>query len=319
MTSVLEQLPKDPILERRELVKSVSARTLRRRTFVSRLMVGLCGLALLLAMVPLVAILWSLVSKGLHWWSTAFFTTSPAIPTITDPNNVGGFANAIIGTLVIIGIATLVAVPIGVLAGLLIAESNSGFARVLRSTAEIMTGLPSILLGIFAYTILVIGGEKWGISFPTIGYSGLAGSFAIGMVMVPIIMKASEASLRAVPGPVKEAGLALGARRSVVARKIVIPTALPGLITSVLLAVSRGVGETAPLIWVVGASIYNPLTWNPRHEMTAIPMMIWLNYNSEYPGFQDSAWGIALFLVVVVLILNLGCRLLAAFIRRERR
>ena len=319
MTDVLEQLPKDPILERRELVKAVSARTLRRRSLTSKGMVGLCALAFVLALVPLVAILYSLVSKGLHWWSREFFTTSPAVPSIGNPNNVGGFANAIVGTLVIIGLATMLAIPVGLLAGLLVAESDSRFARMLRSTAEIMTGLPSILLGIFAYTVLVIGGEKWGITFPTIGYSGIAGAFAIGVLMVPIIMKASEASLRSVPQVVKEAGLALGARRSVVARRIIVPTALPGLITSVLLAVSRGVGETAPLIWVVGASIYNPLTWNPHHPMSAIPMMIWLNYNSPYPGFQDSAWGIALFLVVVVLFLNLGCRLLAAFIQRERR
>lgn len=318
-TELIEGLPADPILERRALIASTAARTLRRRTLVSHGMVGACVLALLLALVPLVALLYSLISKGLHWWSVEFFTATPAIPSITQPNNIGGMANAIIGTLVIVGCATLVAVPVGVIAGLLIAESTSKFATLLRSTAEIMTGLPSILLGIFAYTVIVIGGEKWGITFPSIGFSGLAGAFAIAVLMIPIIMKASEASLRSVPLTVREAGLALGARKSVVARRIIIPTALPGLVTSVLLAISRGVGETAPLLWCIGASIYNPTTWNLKKPNSAITMQIYLSATSAYPAQRDSAWGMALFLVVVVLILSLGTRLLAAFIQRERR
>jgi phosphate transport system permease protein len=319
MTQTLEELPADPILERRQLIKEEAARTLRRRSITSHLMLGVCGFTLFLALVPLVAIIYSLVSKGLHWWSIEFFTKSPGIPSISDPNNVGGFANAIVGTLVIIGLATVVAVPVGIISGLLIAESTSTFARFLRSTAEIMTGLPSILLGIFAYSIIVVGGEHWGITFPAVGFSGLAGAFAIGVLMIPTVMKASEASLRSVPMPVREAGLALGARKGVVARRIIIPTALPGLITAVLLAVARGIGETAPLLWCIGASIYNPLTWNPHHEMSAIPLQIYLSATSYYPSQQDSAWGMALFLAVVVLVLNLGCRLLAAIIRRERR
>jgi phosphate transport system permease protein len=319
VTELLEGLPADPILERRALVAQTAARTLRRRTLFSHAMIGACVLALLLALVPLVALLYSLISKGLQWWSVEFFTTPPAIPSLTQPNNIGGFSNAIIGTLLIVGTATLIAVPVGVIAGLLIAESSSKFATVLRSTAEIMTGLPSILLGIFAYTVIVIGGEKWGISFPSIGFSGLAGAFAIAVLMIPIIMKASEASLRSVPLPVREAGLALGARKSVVARRIIIPTALPGLVTSVLLAISRGVGETAPLLWCIGASIYNPATWDLKKPASAITLQIYESATSEYPAQRDSAWGVALFLVVVVLILSLGTRLLAAFIQRERR
>ncbi len=318
-TELLEELPPDPILERRAFVAQTAARTLRRRTIVSNLMVGGCVLTLLLALVPLVALLYALVSKGLHWWSSEFFTTTPAIPSLTDPNNVGGFYNAIVGTLVILTCATIIAIPVGVIAGLLIAESTSKFATLLRSTAEIMTGLPSILLGIFAYTVIVVGGKKWGITFPSIGFSGLAGAFAIAVLMIPFIMKASEASLRSVPLTVREAGLALGARKGVVARRIIIPTALPGLITSVLLAISRGVGETAPLLWCIGASIYNPTTWDLKKPTSAITMQIYLSANSAYPSQRDSAWGMALFLVVVVLILSVGCRLVAGFIQRERR
>jgi phosphate transport system permease protein len=282
-------------------------------------MVCLCGVALLLALVPLFGLIYTLVSKGLQWWSKAFFTTQPAIPSLTDLNNVGGFSNAIVGTLLIIGIAALVAIPVGVIAGLLIAESDSHFARLLRSTAEIMTGLPSILLGIFAYETIVLGFTFLGIHVGGLGSSGLAGSFAIAVLMVPIIMKASEASLRAVPTPLREAGLALGVRRSVIARRVIVPTALPGLITAVLLALARGVGETAPLLWCIGASLYNPLTWNPKDPVSAIPLQIYLSATSQYPAQQQSAWGVALFLVVIVLVLSLGCRAVAAFIQRERR
>jgi phosphate transport system permease protein len=319
MTDLLDELPADPVLERRALVTATAAATLKRRLWFSRAMIAACVGALLLALVPLVALLYALISKGLSWWSTEFFTSNPAIPSLTQPNNIGGFQNAIVGTILIVGVATIIAVPVGIIAGLFIAESSSVFSRLLRSTAEIMLGLPSILLGVFAYTVIVIGGERWGINFPAIGFSGLAGAVAIAVLMVPIIMKASEASLRSVPITHREAGLALGARKGVVARRIIIPTALPGLLTSVLLAIARGIGETAPLLWCIGASIYNPTTWNLRKPNSAITMQIFQSATSEYPAQRDSAWGVALFLVVVVLVFSLGCRLLAAFIQRERR
>jgi phosphate transport system permease protein len=211
----------------------------------------------------------------------------------------------------------LFAIPIGIIAGLFLAQSTSRFAYALRWTAEIMTGLPSILLGIFAYQMIVIGFHEWGISMHGIGFSGYAGSFAIGVLMIPVIIKASESSLRSVPNTIKEAGLALGARDGVIARRIILPTALPGLITAVLLAVSRAVGETAPILWVIGASNVN--TWNPGHEIASMPLAIFQSATSPYTSLREETWGIALTLVVVVLILNLGSRLLAAWLQRERR
>jgi phosphate transport system permease protein len=261
--------------------------------------------------------LYSLVRKGIHWWSIDFFTKVPQFPSLVDPNAIGGISNAIIGSLVIDGIAAAFAVPVGIIGGLFLAESSSKVASVLRTIAEIMTGLPSILLGIFAYHMIVIGFDEWGIKLPGIGFSGIAGSFAIGILMVPLIMKASETSLRRVPLTIREAGLALGARNGVVARRVIIPTALPGLITAVLLSLSRAVGETAPILWVIGASTV--VSWNPTREMASMPLQIFQSATSPYTSLRQEAWGIALFLVVVVLFINLGSRLAAAWLQRERR
>jgi phosphate transport system permease protein len=299
------------------MVQRVARKTLDRRILVSKGMIGLCGIALLVGLVPLFAILYSLVAKGVHWWSLDFFTKTPQFPSLLDPNQIGGISNAIVGSLVIDGIAALFAIPIGIVAGLFLAESTSKFASLLRTTAEIMTGLPSILLGIFAYQMIVIGFDQWGIKLPGIGFSGIAGSFAIGILMIPIIMKASETALRGVPNTIREAGLALGARRGVVARRVIIPTAAPGLITAVLLAFSRAVGETAPILWVIGASTV--VAWNPKKEMASMPLQIFQSATSPYVSLREEAWGIALLLVVVVLIVNLGSRLFAAWLQRERR
>jgi phosphate transport system permease protein len=316
-STTIEGVPPDPMLERRELIQQVAHKTLKRRMLRSKVVVALCGFALLLALIPLFAILFSLVQKGLRWWSIDFFTKSPQFPSLLYPNDVGGIANALVGSLVIDGLAAVIAIPIGVVTGLFLAESDGQLANALRMTAEIMTGLPSILLGIFAYQVLVIGFHEWGIKLPGIGFAGIAGSFALGILMIPIIIKASENALRSVPFTIREAALALGARNGVVSRKVVIPTALPGLITAVLLALSRAVGETAPILWVIGASTV--VTWNPLHEMAAMPLQIFQSATSPYTSLRAESWGIALSLVVVVLFLNLGSRLLAAWLQRERR
>ena len=309
-SALADALPADPILERRALVQATARRSLGRRKALSAIMLGGCGLAFVIASTVLVWIVYLLVSKGLQWMSVAFFTQDPQSPTVFQPNNLGGIRNAIVGSLVIDGLAVAIAVPIGVLAGFLMAESENAFANAVRTTTEVMTGLPSILFGIFIYEFMIL---KYHYHF-----SGMLGSFALAILMVPVIMKASEIAFRAVPHSLKEAGLSLGLSKGKVGSRIVAPAAVPGLLTAVLLATSRAVGETAPLLWVIGNTYIT--SWSLSKEQSAVPLSSIYNYFlNGTPQQQAFAWGSALFLVAVVLLLNLGSRLLAAFIQRERR
>ncbi len=196
------------------------------------------------------------VAKGLPAWNADFFTNS------TTPEGVpgGGVFNAIVGTAEIAAIATAVTVPFGLFCGLFLAESDGKAAGVIRFVADVMTGMPSITIGIFGYIAIVK---------TTGSYSGFAGAFAIGFIMLPIIIRAGETAIRGVPRHLGEAALALGARRATIARRVVVPTALPGIVTGTLLAIARGLGETAPLLFTIFGSEY--LEWNPTQPMAAMP------------------------------------------------
>jgi phosphate transport system permease protein len=303
MTSLLEA-PADPAVERRRAVQAAAASSLGRRKFASMVALGICWLFLFIAVVPLVAVIGYVIAKGLPAWNADFFTNS----TVPEGYPGGGVWNAIVGTVVITVIATAVAVPVGLSCGLFLAESDGRAAAVLRFTADVMTGIPSIIVGIFGYIAIV---RNFG------GYSGFAGAFAIGFIMLPVIVRAGETAFRGVPRSLNEAALALGARRSTVARRVVVPTALPGVITGVLLAVARGLGETAPLLLTIFGNQY--LQWNPSKSMEALPILIY-NYSSQpYADLVQVAWGAALLLMVVVLVLSIGSRLVAAYLRKERR
>jgi phosphate transport system permease protein len=195
-----------------------------------------------------------------------------------------------------------------VLLGLYLSEASSRAANFLRAIIEIMTGLPSILLGVFAYEYIVVRMKT---------FSGLAGIVALAVLMVPLIAKASELSFRGVPATLREAGLALGARSSRVTRGVIIPAALPGMITGILLSLARAMGETAPLLLVIGAS--GDWTWSPLKQMSALPLLTYDYSGSQYSSQRAAAWGVALTLVVMVMILSLGSRFVAARLRKERR
>jgi len=303
MSTLVLDASTDPILERRRRVQSAATASLARRKLASRVALGVCWLALAIAVVPLVAVIAYVVTKGLPAWSSDFFVHS----TVPEGVPGGGIFNAIAGTLVIGAVATGATVPFGVACGLFLAESEGRLAAAVRFVADVMTGMPSITVGIFGYIAIVL---------TTGSYSGLAGAFAIGIIMLPIVTRAAETAIRGVPVTVSEAGFALGARRSTVARRVVLPTALPGVITGVLLAIARGVGETAPLLFTIFGSQY--LEWNPTQPMDAIPFVVYTNSSQPYPDLVQIAWGAALLLVAAVLVLNIGSRLLAAWLRRER-
>jgi phosphate transport system permease protein len=307
MTGTLNFLPPDPILERREKIQRRAAKTLRRRTIVSRVFLVMLVGAFVLTLVPLGSVIFALVEKGVSSISWNFLRTLPHQPSLIAQNDIGGIGNAIEGTLVLDGLAGLIAVPIALLVGLYLAETLSGPADFLRRVIEIMTGLPSILLGVFAYEYVVV---------PMKTFSGLAGIVALSVLMVPFIAKASELAFRGVPSSLREAGLALGARPSRVARGIIFPAALPGVITGVLLSLARAMGETAPILLVIGAS--GTWGWNPLHQMSSLPLLAYNYSGSQYPSERAAAWGVALTLVVMVMILSVGSRLVAARMRRER-
>ena len=302
MTTVLDP-PVDPTVERRMAIQTAASSSLRRRNLGSKVALGVCWLFLAIAVVPLVAVVAYVVIKGLPAWNVDFFTHS------TTPEGIpgGGVWNAIVGTAVITTLAVVVAVPVGLLCGLFLAESDGRAATTLRFTADVMTGIPSITVGIFGYIAIV----------RNFGYSGFAGAFAIGFIMLPVIIRAGETAFRGVPRSLNEAAMALGARRATIARKVVVPTALPGVITGVLLAVARGLGETAPLLLTILGNQY--LQWNPSKAMEAVPILIYNNSSQPYPDQVQIAWGAALLLMVVVLVLSIGSRLLAARLQKERR
>ena len=304
MTTLTFDAASDPILEPPQADPGVAAASLGRRKVYSKIAVGICWAFLAVAIVPLVAVVVYVVIKGLPAWSVDFFTKT------TTPEGIpgGGVWNAIVGTAVIGFIATAVAVPLGLLCGLLLAESDGKVGAAVRFIADVMTGVPSITIGIFGYIAIV---RNFG------GYSGFAGAFAIGFIMLPVIIRAGETAFRGVPRSLNEAAMALGARKATIARRVVVPAAMPGVITGVLLAVARGLGETAPLLLTIFGNQY--MQWNPSKPMNALPLTIFNDSSQPYADLVQIAWGAALLLMVVVLALSVGSRVLAALLQKERR
>jgi phosphate transport system permease protein len=276
-------------------IPPISAR--RRRT--DQTMRGLLLTATVIALIPLVLVIYYLLYKGLSSWSGSFFTTDPNGSFFGNP---GGVRSAILGTLEIVALATLISVPIGIGVALYLTEygQQSWFANVVRYFIDVMTGVPSIVFGLFIYIVLVLG--KVGGS----GFAGWKGSVALALLMLPIVARSSEVVLLLVPGSLKEAALALGAPRWRVVTRIVLPTARTGLVTGSLLSIARGMGETAPLLFTIAGA--NALTLNLNQQMNALPLQIFTDITSPRNEIVNRAWGAALTLVALVLILNLIAR-----------
>jgi phosphate transport system permease protein len=274
----------------------------RRRT--DRLMRGLLTLAAGIALVPLVLVLYYLIHKGLGSWSGQFFSSDPNGNFLGYP---GGIRSALLGTLEIVGLATLIAVPIGIGVALYLTEygKQSLFANLVRYFVDVMTGVPSIVFGLFIYIVLVlahVGG----------GFTAWKGSVALSLLMLPVVVRAAEVVLLLVPDSLREAALALGAPRWRVVARVVLPTARSGLLTGSLLAVARGMGETAPLLFTTAGAF--GLTFSLSQQMNALPIQIYQDIQSPRQAVIDRAWGAALALVALVLIFNLIAR---AFSRRS--
>jgi phosphate transport system permease protein len=288
---------------RRELILAQSKRSLGRRHLAGRVAVALCMVAVAISLAPLVALVAYTTSRGVHALSVDFFTKIPTPAGIAG----GGISNAIVGSLIIVGLAAVMAVPVGIATALFLLERRGRIAGTIRFTADVLTGVPSIALGIFAYTVLVE---------PFAHFSAIAGSFALAVLMLPVIIRSSEAAMRNVPRSEWEAGLALGVRRGRVVRSIVLRGALPGLVTGNLLAVARAVGETAPLLFTTGSQLFN---LNPAQPTAAVPLTIFSLGTSPFPADQQTAWGAAFVLLVFVLVLSIVARLVAGRLNRQAR
>jgi phosphate transport system permease protein len=276
----------------------------RRRT--DKLMRAVLLAGTVIALIPLVLVVYFLIKQGLGAWSGSFFSSDPNGNFFGNP---GGVKSAILGTLEMIALATLIAVPIGIGVALYLVEygKQSHFANVVRYFVDVMTGVPSIVFGLFIYIVLVIS-KVGGAS-----YAGWKGSVAVSLLMLPVVTRSAEVVLLLVPDSLREAALALGAPRWRVVWRVVLPTALPGLVTGSLLAVARGMGETAPLLFTAGVTFVSSANLN--QQMNSLPVQIFNDITSPRQAVIDRAWGAALTLVAIVLILNVIARFVA---RRSR-
>jgi len=271
----------------------------RVRKVISSLFVVFCASAVLVALIPLAFILFFVVTQGLRAVNFEFFTHMPRPPGEAG----GGMANAIAGTLIVTGLAALMAVPIGVISGVYMSEyAGSRFAATTRFAADTLNGVPSIVIGLFAYGVVVL---------PFKQFSALAGGFALGVMMIPIIARTTEELLLLVPGTMREGALALGATRARAVFSVVLPAALPGIVTGIVLALARIAGETAPLLFTsFNNAFFNTTLTQPVSTLT---VQVYTYTNSPYDDWHRQAWAGALVLVTIVLI----CSLLARFATRR--
>jgi len=277
----------------------------RRRKIVSRLAEAFCVLAVILALIPLALILFYVVSKGAGALNLAFLTHTPK--PVGEAG--GGMANAIVGTLILIGLAALFAVPIGLICGIHLAEyGQSKFSSAVRFAADVLNGVPSIVVGIFAYTIAVL---------PVKRFSAVAGGFALGVLMLPIVVRTTEELLRLVPGGLREGALALGASRSRAVLTVILPSALPGILTGILVALARVAGETAPLLF----TSFNSPYWSTNifQPMASLTYQVWTYAQSPYDDWHRQAWAGAFLLVVMILSLSIAARLAVRRLERMNR
>jgi phosphate transport system permease protein len=274
----------------------------------NRIMTGLMFLAMLIILVPLVFVLYTVISKGAGIISGQFLTA--AIPPNVLPANLGGMGPAVVGTLEITALASVIAIPLGVLGAIYLNEygRKNVLARVIGFMADVMTGVPSIVMGLFIFSIFTLH----------FGFSGLGGALALACLMLPLIIRSSQEMLSLVPDALREGSYALGASRARVTVTVVLPTAIGGIVSGCLLAVARAAGETAPLLFTI-LTVTSTNTNVFSGANTALPAQIFANATSPYNGAQARAWGAALTLIVIAFILLVGARIITARFTRVGR
>jgi phosphate transport system permease protein len=279
-----------------------------RRT-KNRVATALMIFALVLVIIPLGFVLYTVIAKGAPIISWSFLTSGPIPPNVA-PADEGGMGPAVLGTIEITALATLMAVPLGILGAVYLNEYGGKglLARIIGFMADVMTGVPSIVMGLFIFSI-------WVLHF---GFSGLAGAFALACLMLPVVIRSSDEMLKLVPDPLREASYALGATKSRVTLTVVLPAAIGGIVSGALLAVARAAGETAPLLFtILTVTAANPNVFSGAN--TSLPSQIFVNASSPYTGAQARGWGAALTLIAIAFILMIAARIgIARFTRHSR-
>jgi phosphate transport system permease protein len=275
----------------------------RRRKLVNLLMEALATVASLAAVAVLAIVIISVVQRGASALDWNFFTKTAA----TFGQSGGGVANALIGSLVIVAVATAMALPVGILIALYVSEfAPPRIADLARLVLDVLNGLPSIIIGIFVYGLLVLGS----------GQAAWKGSFALAIIMLPLVSRATQEVLALVPSTLREGALALGASRWRTVLGVVLPTSFGGILTGTVLAVARAAGETAPLLFTTAIAA-NVVSWDPRQPLQTIPLSIFQMAESPDPADHARAWALALVLITFVLITSLTAR--ALLLRSQRK
>jgi len=275
------------------------------RKATDRLVTIMVSTAFSLALIPLLSLAYTVVTKGVARFDAEFFTFS--MRNVVGEG--GGALHAIIGTIEITGIATLISVPIGIMAAIYLVEYGRGtVARLVTFFVDVMTGVPSIVAGLFAYALFVI-------FFGPGVRMGLGGAIALSLLMIPVVIRATEEMLKIVPNELREAAYALGVPKWLTVLKVVLPTSLAGIATGIMIAIARVIGETAPLLLIAGFTA--SMNYNPLNErMMTLPVFVYTSYANQGVDMQaylDRAWAGALTLMLIVMVLNLVARLISKY------
>ncbi len=277
------------------------------RVAKDRMMTTLVLVAFAIAVVPLVSLISTVATLGLARFDGEFFTTS--MRNVVGQG--GGALHAIVGTLEITSLAAIISIPIGLLTAIYLVEYGRGrLARAVTALVDVMTGIPSIVAGLFAFAVFAL-------FFGPGIRMGFAGAVALSVLMIPVVVRSSEEMLRIVPSELREASYALGVPKWLTVLKVVLPTAVAGLVTGIMISIARVIGETAPLLIVAGFT--QSMNYNPFNErMMTLPVFVYFSYSSQGTDAQaylDRAWAGALTLIVIVMVLNLGARLISRIAR----